>query len=228
MALRTITGTISLVLLLVTAIAMAANFNDHYGMKKVTTTTTHEIYSAGGSKVPAGMLMAQSIGSKSNNYVLVYADKQNGKAKPHFAPNQKHIIEAVKKSATYKVADVDKATLTTKTTRWEWRNEFFKLMFAVGGEGHSLAKQSAVVTVPKDTWVVMTPAQAKQVQKQQATAAADSAAMQAQQAQMQAGVQAKVQAFMQAHPKASAQEVKDYTAQTTAALTANALKAMIK
>lgn len=227
-ALRITTGTISLLLLLATAILMAFNFNNHYGMEKVTKTTTHEIYSAGGSKMPAGMLMAQALGSKSDNYVLVYADKEDGKAKPHFTPDQKHIIEAVKKSATYKVADVDKATVTTKTTRWEWRNDFFKLLFAVGGEGHSLAKQTSVVTVPKDTWVVMTPAQAKQVQKQQAAAATDPAAAQAQQAQMQAGVQAKVQAFMQDNPNASAQEVKDYTAKATATLMADAMKMMLK
>ena len=198
---RVTSGLISGGLLLATVLMLVANFNNHFGMEKVTKTETKTIYSAGGSKVPAGMMIAQALG--------------------------KHIVEAVKKTATYKLIDTDKATVTTKTTRWEWQNDFFKLMFGFGGEGHSLYKQQTVVKLPKDTWVVMTPAQSKAVQAKQKAAAANPAA-QAQQEQLKAAASAKIAAFMQANPKASQDQVKAYTTKVTAELTAEAMKAMLK
>lgn len=225
---RVTSGLISGGLLLATVLMLVANFNNHFGMEKVTKTETKTIYSAGGSKVPAGMMIAQALGTKSNNYVMIYADKENAKPTAHFVPNKKHIVEAVKKTATYKLIDADKATVTTKTTRLEWQNDFFKLMFGFGGEGHSLYKQQTVVKLPKDTWVVMTPAQSKAVQAKQKAAAANPAAAQAQQEQLKAAASAKIAAFMQANPKASQDEVKAYTTKVTAELTAEAMKAMLK
>ncbi|NFA03161.1 DUF4811 domain-containing protein [Weissella cibaria] len=225
---RVTSGLISGGLLLATVLMLVANFNNHFGMEKITKTETKTIYSAGGSKVPAGMMIAQALGTKSNNYVMIYADKENAKPTAHFVPNKKHIVEAVKKTATYKLIDADKATVTTKTTRWEWQNDFFKLMFGFGGEGHSLYKQQTVVKLPKDTWVVMTPAQSKAVQAKQKAAAANPAAAQAQQEQLKAAASAKIAAFMQVNPKASQDQVKAYTTKVTAELTAEAMKAMLK
>ncbi|QEA57567.1 DUF4811 domain-containing protein [Weissella hellenica] len=225
---RLVAGLISCGLLVVTILFLTANMNSHYGMKQVTTSSEKTIYSAGGSKSPAGMLITQQLGTKADNYVMVYADREDKKAKPHFVPDKKNMTEAVLKRASYKTADVDKATVKTVTTRWEWRNDFFKLMLGFGGEGHSLVKQTATVTVPEKTWVVLSAKQAKQLTAKQQAAAQDKTAMAAQQTQMREGVQAKVATYLKANPKANANDVADYTQQVTAEMTANAMKQMLK
>ena len=90
---RLIMGLISFALLGATVLLLTANIKSHYGMKNVTTTTEKTIYSAGGSKSPAGMLITQELGTKSGNYVMIYADSEDGKAKPHFVPNKKRSEE---------------------------------------------------------------------------------------------------------------------------------------
>ena len=79
--------------------------------------------------------------------LLVYADERDAKATPHFVPDTKHMVQAVKKSATYREANVSQATVTTTTTRWEWRNKVFEFLLGFGGEGGTVAKQSSVVTM---------------------------------------------------------------------------------
>jgi hypothetical protein len=222
-ATRFVAGTISGLLLFGTVLLMVANFNNHFGMKKVTTTTTKQVYSAAGSASPAGTLIAAEVGTKSNNYVLVYADKENGSAEQHFVPNQKDIVEAVKKTATYKTADVDKATVTTKTTRWEWSNDLYKSLFGFGGEGGSLYKQTSVVTVPEDTWVVMTAGQAASLKEKMAASQTTAA-----QAQLATAVKAKVAAYMTSNPNATADQLKAYQQQATAEVAASAMKAMLQ
>ena len=225
---RLIMGLISFALLGATVLLLTANIKSHYGMKNVTTTTEKTIYSAGGSKSPAGMLITQELGTKSGNYVMIYADSEDGKAKPHFVPNKKNMAEAINKKATYKTADVDKATVKTVTTRREWKNDFFKWLLDFGGEGHSLVKQTSTVTVPKNTWVVLSAQQAKQVTAKQKAAGQDKAAAAAQQKQMRDAIQAKVAAYMKDNPKASANDVADYSHEATAEMTADAMKQMIK
>ncbi|SCB79641.1 DUF4811 domain-containing protein [Weissella bombi] len=225
---RVIAGVISMALLVASIWLLTANMSNHYGMKKVTTTTEKTIYSAGGSKSPAGMLITQELGTKSDNYVMIYADREDGKAKAHFVPDKKNMPESVNKTATYKTANVDKATVKTVTTRWEWRNHFFKSMLGFGGEGHSLYKQKATVTIPDNTWVALSAKQAKQVTAKQKAAAQDKTAVAAQQKQMREAVQAKVAAYMKNNPKVSANDVADYTREATAEMTADAMKQMLK
>lgn len=225
---RIVTGLISFGLLTATVFLLTANVNSHYGMKNVTTTTEKTIYSAGGLKSPAGMLITQELGTKSGNYVMIFADCEDGKAKPHFVPNKKKMVEAVHKTATYKTADVDKATVKTVTTRREWQNDFFKWLLDFGGEGHSLVKQTTTVTVPKNTWVVLSAQQAKQVTAKQKAASQNKAAAVAQQKQMRDAIQAKVAAYIKANPKASANDVANYSKEATAEMTASAMKQLLK
>ncbi len=92
--------------------------------------------------------------------------KNRKKADTNFKPDEKHISEAVKKSATYKLVDDTKATVTTKTTRRVWSSDFYKLLFSVGGEQNELVKQNSVVSVPKDTWLVLTQNQVKKLSQE--------------------------------------------------------------
>ncbi|WP_267201890.1 DUF4811 domain-containing protein [Limosilactobacillus kribbianus] len=163
--LRWAIGILSALALVGAVSVMSANFTSHYGMKKVTTTTTRQIYSAAGSKSPAGVLVTKRLGTKSNRYVLVYADTPSGKAKAHFVPKQKHITTAVKQHATYRTANVKQATLKTTTTRWEWESKRAKFWLNVGDQAGELVSQYRTVTIPQDTWLAVTPNQMKKLQK---------------------------------------------------------------
>ncbi|RRG17919.1 DUF4811 domain-containing protein [Weissella viridescens] len=221
--LRVIAGTISLVLLMLSVWAMTVNFTDHFGMKKVTTTKTTQIYTAGDTSSPANMLLAQEIGTKSNNYVMVYRDKASDK-KPavHNKPDTKHIVEAVKKTATYQTTKGSQATAKTTTTRWRFKNDFYKMMFGVSDQQNQLIKQHTLVRVPSKTWVVMTPSQAKSLGAKQKQMPMQ--AQQAQQMQMKQAVQAKMMAYMQAHPTATSAQQKAQANAYAAEIATSALK----
>ena len=144
---------------------LTLNFTDHFGMEKVTTSKTSQIYSAGGDKSPAGILIAKEIGTKSDRYVLIYSDKTSKKATAHFTPNNKNVVNAVKKHATYRQTEGTKASVTIKTTRWKWKNKTYKNWLNVGAQAGELYKQSSTVKVPKKTWLVLTPEQMQKLQK---------------------------------------------------------------
>ena len=225
---RAIFGPIFTVLLIGAVWRTTSVCANNTGLTAKTTTTTKGVYSALGSKSPAGVLVQSRLGSKADNYVLVYNDTADAK-KPtvHGKPSTKvaDIPNGVKKEMTYKVADVKKATVKVETTRWEWKNAFWRVMFGIGGQGGKLKKQVTTVTVPKNTWVVMTADQSKKLQAAQKSAAPEAQA--AQQAQMKSAIEAKVAAYMQANPKATPDQVKAYTTEQTAEMTATAMKQML-
>ncbi|ARE28316.1 DUF4811 domain-containing protein [Lactococcus cremoris] len=163
-------GGISFLLLAGSVAMLTMHIKDNWGMKEVTTSSTHQIYTAGDNSAPYGMMIKAEIGKNTDNYVLVYRNSEKAekaeKADTNFKPNQKNIVEAVKKSATYKLVDDTKAIVTTKTTRRVWSSDFYKLLFSVGGEQNELVKQQSVVSVPKDTWLVLTQDQVKKLSQE--------------------------------------------------------------
>lgn len=160
---RVITGVLSGIALICAVGALTMNTYSHYGMKKVTKTTSHKIYSAAGSKSLAGILVAKKMGTKANRYVLVYADHKDGKATTHNVPSTKHIINSTKKHASYQQTNTKEAKVVTKTTRWEWKNNTYKTWLSVGDQAGELHKQKTTVYVPKDTWLVLSPTQMKKL-----------------------------------------------------------------
>lgn len=218
-----VAGSLSFVLLSLTVVAMTLSFTHHLGMQKETQTKQAQIYSAGAKQSPAGLLLAQEIGSRSGNYVLIYRDQpQAAKATAHFKPDQKHITQAVRKKASYRQAHVSQASVKTSTTRWVWENDFYRLLFGIGGQGNELVGEKTVVTIPADTWVVTSPQKAKQLAQTQAKMSpADRAKQQAQSRQV---IQAKVAQYQKAHPQAMEAELKAVAQHETAVLTAKAMK----
>ena len=160
-------GIISFILLALSVLGLTLHIRNNWGLKEVTTTTSHQIYTAGDKTAPYGMMIKAEIGKNTGNYVLVFRNSEN-EAKPatNFKPDEKHITEAVKKSATYKLVAGNKAQVTTTTTRRQWKSNFFKTLFSAGGEKNELVKQHSVVSVPKDTWLVLTQAQVEKLTKQ--------------------------------------------------------------
>lgn len=166
-------GGLLTILAALTTIQFTRTFTDHIGMHRVTTTTTRRIYSAAGNQSPAGILIANPLGKKDPHHqVLVYQDHANSKAKAHFVPNQKHLTESIKRQVKVVPANIKEATVTTKTTRWEWRSKAAKQWLNVGQAGE-LVKQENIVKIPKDTWAVLTAQQMKQMEKLMKGAAAD-------------------------------------------------------
>lgn len=180
-------GGVSFILLCLSIFALTLHFSGNWGMKEVTTTATKQIYTAGDSSATYGLLIDSQLGTSSGNYVLVYRDSvTSSKPATHFVPDTAHAAEAVKISASFTQADTDKATVTTTTTKRVFTSNLMSFFFNIGGEQNELVKEKALVTVPKDTWLVLTSKEAIELQSKaaqlQAAAAADPTAA----AQMQA------------------------------------------
>lgn len=76
-ALRYILGLLSLALLFASVWMLTDHFINHTGMTIETKTKTREIYSAGDSKAPFGLMIYKEIGTHSSNNVLVYRTDLN-------------------------------------------------------------------------------------------------------------------------------------------------------
>ncbi|CAM4142731.1 hypothetical protein AT575_08715 [Streptococcus penaeicida] len=164
--LRYLLGSLSLITLLISTLLLTNHFVNHSGMKVETKTEEKVIYTAGDPNTSFGLLINQKIGSKSDHHVLVFRDRKDQKeAKAHFVPNKKKINQAIKKTANYQLADTDKAILKTRTKRYVWASDFDKLMYGFGGENHELISEKSQIIVPKDSWLVLTPKQAKRLTK---------------------------------------------------------------
>ncbi|KRN76710.1 DUF4811 domain-containing protein [Weissella minor] len=226
--LRIVAGSLAVLGLVLSIAGITLNFTDHYGMKQVTKTTEQQIYSAGDKNSPANMLLAQEIGDDSGNYVLVYRENENdAEPKPHHKPDQKHIIEAVKKTADYKEsAQATEATSQTKTTRWVFKNDMYKLLFGISDQQNELVKETTTVTVPEKTWVVMSPKQAEELGKQQQKMPAQAREMQAK--QTETAVKEQMMAYMQKHPDASAAEQKAQSEAMASEMAVKAIKTQLK
>ncbi|MFC4652375.1 DUF4811 domain-containing protein [Lactococcus nasutitermitis] len=187
-AARYIVGGVSLIILALSVVMLTFHIRDNWGMKEVTTSTSHVVYTAGDKSAAYGMMIKAEIGKNTGNYVLIYRNDKNSKnPDTNFKPDEKNIVEAVKKSATYKQVAGNTAKVTTKTTRRVWKSDFFKVLFGIGDENKELVKQHSVVSVPKDTWLVLTADQVKELQKKAPEMAA--AAKKEQEAQVQAAIQ---------------------------------------
>lgn len=200
--------------------------NNHWGMEKETVTTKNEqIYTAGQKHSPANMLIANELGNSSNNYVMAYrTHEKDDKPKTHFRPNtdKSHLAESVKKSARYKQEDVDKATVKTKKTYWTWKSSWYQYLFSFNGDNKELITQKTMVTVPKDTWIVLNAEQLKQLQKQ-------STSSNAQQQQVQKAEMAKKMAsYKQQHSNVSKQQMKDYQQHLMSEMAVKQIKQQLK
>ncbi|MBM7617122.1 hypothetical protein JOC36_000671 [Weissella uvarum] len=221
--LRVLAGSLALLGMALSVLAITLNFTNQLGMKEVTTVKEQKIYTAGDTKSPANMLIAKEVGDDSNNYVMVYRNHADDKkAKVHNKPDSKHITEAIKKTGTYHTKQTDHATVKTTTTRLRFKNDFYKMMFGISEQQNKLVKQRTVVTVPSKTWVVLTPEQAKQLGAKQKQMSPKMQQMQ--QAQMKQAVTQKMTAYMQAHPDATAAQQKAQTKAISSEMATTAVK----
>ena len=164
-AIRVSLGIISLLALGGTIYLLTDHFVHHTGMKIVTTTTQKDLYSTGNTSAPYGFIVYKEIGTDSDNKVLVYRDaKDSADATAHFISNTKKISEAVKKTSGYELADVKKAYVETTTKRYEWKSDWAKWLYGIGGEEGELVSQKTTAYLPQKTWMALTEDQANQLQ----------------------------------------------------------------
>lgn len=132
------------------------NYHDHYGMKKVTTQTNQQIYSASGSKL-LNLLLYKPVGTSGKNNVYIYDKKQSQKTPSHTKADE----------YTYnkiKTTNSQTAAVTTNTTRWEYKNDFYADLFMWSGMNHKIVKRVNTFYIPR-TWLKLSVSQATKLEK---------------------------------------------------------------
>lgn len=163
--LRFALGILSLLFLAGSISFLTDHFVNHRGMVVKTTTETKKIFTAGQTNQVFGVMVAKEVGTKSGRYVMIYRDSaSDSRAKTHYVPNQNKISEAIKKTSSYKLENTKEANVTVTTKRYVWKNNFYKVLFNFGGENDKLKSEKVLVTIPKDTWLVLSPTEAKRLQ----------------------------------------------------------------
>ncbi|MGO0155159.1 DUF4811 domain-containing protein [Leuconostoc mesenteroides] len=151
---RILTTLIMFIGLIISVIGIVANIHDHYGMKTVTTTKKEQIYTAGDVNQGFGMLLYQGVGTNGKENVYIYKTsssdaKKNFVAKPDLKTTSRR--ENIAGNKAYKV---------TKTTRWVYKNNTYKLLFGIADNNKSLKHRRTIYQVPS-TWIALTTTQAK-------------------------------------------------------------------
>lgn len=185
---RWILGLITGLIFVGSTVMITANFHDHWGMKRITTTKTQKIYSTSSQMQLA---LYQPVGTSGKDNVYIYQTKPRQKTPQHTQANEfttNHLVWT----------DSDQATLTVKETHWRFKNDFYKVLFAGSKMDGNLVSRTNTFRYPK-TFVKISVKQAQALKKQ--AQALKSPAAQAQlKAQAAAYVTARVQAAKQQNP----------------------------
>lgn len=219
---RYILGMLSSLLLILVIIGIVANMTHHFGMEKQTISNTKKIYTAGSSKSPANMLIANEIGKNSNNYILAYKDNKNDKkATIHNKPNtsKDHLSDTINTYATYETSTVNHATVSTTKKYWVWKSNFYKILFSFGKDKEFIQSHTTV-SVPKDTWIVLNSEQAKQLKEKMAKQNNNAAS----QDTMKNIMKNKAHQYQSSHPDASKKEINNYLEREKSKLAVSQLK----
>ncbi|QVI38290.1 DUF4811 domain-containing protein [Lacticaseibacillus casei] len=128
------------------------NDNAHFGMVKRTTTDEQTIYTASpNAQMP--MLLKQTVGTAGKHAVYIYKTDPKKKAVHTKADLAVH-------NKVSRTSDTS-ASLTSKTTRWEYQNGFYGALFNHEGADQFVSQHNQLA-IPK-SWFVLTTTQAKQL-----------------------------------------------------------------
>ncbi|MRN06665.1 DUF4811 domain-containing protein [Lactobacillus sp. 0.1XD8-4] len=200
--LRILLATITGIIFIGSTTLMTLNYSHHFGMHQVTTTTSKRIYSASNSSMP--LALYQPIGKSGQDDVYLYNTKQRQKTPDHTQANE-YTNSKIKwtKNTTPR--------LVTTETRWQYKNNFYKVLYAWSGMDNTLVKRTNTLEYPQ-SYVKITTNQAKKLNKLANSSAGKQ--MQAQSlAQGRAFVTAKVQAAMAKNPQMTASQIQEVSAQ---------------
>lgn len=130
---------------------MMANLTYHFGMEKVTKTTTTALVSSGDSD-SADILLYQPLGNGSEKVYLYKTDSKQKKPKQTGTDSVKNSV----------VTGAETAQKVTKTTTWVYKSDAYKLLFNIADNNHQYVKRSNTFEIP-DSWVQLSVAQAKKL-----------------------------------------------------------------
>lgn len=194
---------------------LISNEYNHLGMKQVTREKTEQIQSV---QKGSNLLLKKELGTNGKEDVYIYRTPETANAKKPQTTKVDVNVKNVVKTGNYSAA-----TLTKKTTRWEYKNGFYSFLFGLSDNNKEFVKQKNTFKVGND-WLVLTTAQASKLQKQM-----KSKAFQAQMKQEGATyVKAAVMKAMQANPSMTTAEQKQVTQQAEKAFKAEAQAKLIQ
>ena len=212
---RWLLGMISGLIFVGSTLMITANFHEHWGMKQVTTTKTQKIYSTSSQMQLA---LYQQVGTSGKDNVYVYQTKPRQKTPQHTQANEFTTNRLV-------WTDSDQATLTFKETRWRFKNDFYKVLFAGSKMDGHLISRTNTFRYPK-TFVKISVKQAQTLKKQ--AQALKSPTAQAQlKTQAAAYVTAKIQAAKQQNPDLTEAQLQKLTQQAQQEYQAQMIKKMM-
>ncbi|WP_201307184.1 DUF4811 domain-containing protein [Companilactobacillus farciminis] len=202
-------------LFIIGLVLLISNEYGHFGMEKVTTEKTYQIQSV---QKGANLLLEKKLGTNGKESVYVYRTPETAKAKKPQTTKVDSQVKNVVKTGNYK-----NATVTKKTTRWEYKNGFHSFLFGISDNNKEFIKQTNTFKVGDD-WLVLTTTQAKQLQKKM-----NSKAFKAQMKQEgEAFVKAEVTKAMMQNPAMTAAQQKQVTKQAQQAFQAQAQAKLIQ
>ena len=212
---RWLLGMISGLIFVGSTLMITANFHEHWGMKQVTTTKTQKIYSTSSQMQLA---LYQQVGTSGKDNVYVYQTKPRQKTPQHTQANEFTTNRLV-------WTDSDQASLTVKETRWRFKNDFYKVLFAGSKMDGKLVSRTNTFRYPK-TFVKISVKQAQALKKQ--AQALKSPTAQAQlKTQAAAYVTAKIQAAKQQNPDLTEAQLQKLTQQAQQEYQAQMIKKMM-
>ena len=128
-SLRIILATLTGIIFVGSTLLMTLNYSHHFGMQKVTTTTTKRIYSASNSSMP--LAIYQPVGKGGRDDVYIYNTKVKQKTPNHTQANEYT-------TSRIKWTNGSTPQLVTTETRWQYRNDFYKVLYAWSGMNNTL------------------------------------------------------------------------------------------
>lgn len=214
---RTTWATIMGIIFAASTLLMTLNYSHHFGMHKVTTTTTQRIYSASNSSMP--LAIYQPVGTSGRDDVYVYNTKFQQKTPNHTQANEYT-------TSRIKWTDGTNPRLVTTETRWQYQNNFYKVLYAWSGMDNTLVKRTNVLEYPR-VYVKLTTKQADKLSK--VAKSASGKQLQAQAAnQGRAFVTSRVQAAMAKNPQMTAKQIQQVSTQAEQEFQAQSVKQILK
>ncbi len=134
-------------------ILLIANSSYHFGMEQTVETKTSTLVSST-DNAGADLLLYQPLG---NGKETVYLYRTNTSQKKPSQTGTDQVKNSVIKNAA-------KAKYVRKTTRWVYKNKYYKFLFNISNNNHEYVRQQNIFYTPQN-WVTLTTAQAKKLAK---------------------------------------------------------------
>ncbi|WP_304251942.1 DUF4811 domain-containing protein [Limosilactobacillus gastricus] len=193
-----IVGFAFLLVVIACSVGIIANDTYHWGMKEQTTTKTYQLTSSAGSSSSTNILLYQGLGNGSEK---VYVYKTT-------ASSKRQVMKTTDSSAKV-TSTTGQAVLKLKTTRYVYKNGFYKALFNLVFDNNGQLKHRTYQFEVPDSWYVLS---VKQAQKLAAAAQKDPTGMQT---AIASRVQSIVTAEMTNNPTMSTEQQQALTTKAT-------------